>query len=157
MIPTCNLSMRREIFTAAGCFQSIPTKKLTFKSEDVLLCHKIRSLGYKIQFDPTMQIYHCNRTNLDHFLKNQISLGFSSAVVRKAIQTRGSALAAFFPLVGLIPFIKMTVLLNRYLQYDFRETVKLAYHLPMIFIGSCFYTFGFIRGMRSPAAIFTTS
>jgi GT2 family glycosyltransferase len=157
MIPTCNLSLRRKVFEDAGCFQSISTKKLTFKSEDVLLCHNIRRLGYKIHFDPSIRIHHHNRTSLIGYLTNQISLGFSAAIVRKALKTRGSLMVTFFPMIGLIPLIKMTILIIRHLQYNWQETLKLIYHLPMVLLGSCFYSFGFIQGVLNPFNKFSSS
>ncbi|UCF94170.1 MAG: glycosyltransferase [Desulfobacterales bacterium] len=150
MIPTCNLSIRREIFDKAGRFESVDTGKMLFKSEDLLLCHRIRKHGYSIYYNPRIKVYHHNRTSLRRFLKNQLALGFSSAVVRRLVATKGSAFVQYFPLAVFIPAIKTGILLKRLASYRMIDLFSLVFHIPMIFVGSCFYTIGFFRGIKFP-------
>ena len=150
MIPTCNLSVRRKIFEAVGGFELVETERLFFKSEDELLCYRITKLGYKIHFIPTIRIYHHNRIELKHFFGNQLLLGFSLAIVRRAVVTKGSILVKYFPLSLLIPVAKTGILIRRMASYNFTEFLRLLFHLPLIFLGTCYYTIGFFRGFKVP-------
>ena len=149
MIPTCNLSIRRHIFNAAGSFETVNTGPIVFKSEDLLLCHRITELGYAIHFDPNIRVYHHNRMTLPRFLSNQFSLGFSSAVVRRLVAIRGSLLTKHISLIFLIPVIKIGILCKRMATYGLTEFLNLIFHLPLIILGSFFYTIGFRRGVKA--------
>lgn len=150
MIPTCNLSIRREIFDAVGKFESVNTGTTLFKSEDLLLCHRVTELGYSLRFNPNIKVYHHNRVELRHFLGNQLSLGFSSVVVRRLVSTKGSILVKYVSLSTLIPVVKTAILIRRMASYSVNDFLNLLFHLPLIFVGSCFYTVGFIRGSKTP-------
>jgi hypothetical protein len=150
MIPTCNLSLKREIFYASGKFESVDTGQFLFKSEDLLLSHRIIELGYAIYFNPKIKVYHHNRTDLGHFLRNQLALGFSSAIARRLIITKGSIFVRYIFLALLIPAIKISILFTRMASYSFSACMAFIFHLPVIYIGTCFYTIGFIRGVRFP-------
>lgn len=153
MIPTCNLSLNRKVFDAAGGFQHVDTGENLFKSEDLLLCHRIQELDYIIQFDPDIKIYHHNRVSLWYFLRNQFSLGFSSAVARRLVRTKGNIFLKYLPLSILIPVVKAGILIRRTALYSISDFLSLLYHLPLIFIGSCFYTIGFFRGVKVPLKV----
>jgi GT2 family glycosyltransferase len=152
VIPTCNLSVRRDTFDAAGGFEPVSTTEL-FKAEDTLLCHRLRELGHTIWFDPQIQVYHHNRTILRHFLSNQMSLGFSSAIVRRLVNTTGSILLKSVFLQTIIPFIKIIILIQRSMCYGLVNLLQLLPYLPLIFLGSCYYSVGFSRGVKSPIGI----
>lgn len=155
MIPTCNLSIRRPIFDAAGNFETVDTGHNLFKSEDLLLCHRIAELGYAIRFDPKIRVHHHNRMALGLFLRNQLSLGFSSAVVRKLVTIQGSILVKHISLSFLIPVVKTGILFKRMATYNLAEFLNLLFHMPLIFLGSFFYAIGFRRGVKT-AIIFST-
>ncbi|UCF94704.1 MAG: glycosyltransferase [Desulfobacterales bacterium] len=151
MVPTCNLSIRRKIFEGAGTFESVETGRQVFKSEDELLCCRIGALGYKIHFNPAIKVYHHNRVKLQQFLRNQVSLGFGLAVVSRLVVTRRSrAIMRYSSLSFLIPLLKAGILLRRMVSYGPSELLKLLFHFPLIFLGSCYYTMGFTRGFDVP-------
>lgn len=147
MIPTCNLSISRDVFNEAGQFESVET------AEDLFLCHRLRELGYTIRFDPSIKVYHHNRTELRCFIRNQVALGFSSALVRKLVKTKGSFFVKVTPLILLIPAIKNTILLKRMVSCGFFQALHFLFHLPITLLGSCFYTLGFIKGVKAPIDI----
>ena len=150
MIPTCNLSLRRELFDTAGGFLYINTGNNPQPSEDMLLCNRLRELGHVICFDPEIRIHHHNRTGFLPYLKNQYALGFGSAVSRRLIRTRGSILVKVVVFQPLIPALKMLILSGRMARYGIKHLLSFFIHIPLVFWGSCYYTKGFFRGSRVP-------
>jgi GT2 family glycosyltransferase len=140
--PTCNLSIWREIFEAVGGFVHINT------AEDLLLCSHLRKLGYTVRFDPKIKVYHHNRTDLGRYLNNQLSLGFGSAIARRLEPITGSMLVRSATLRTLIPLLKAAILIRRIAGYGIAPLLNLLYHLPLIFLGSCYYAVGFFSGAR---------
>jgi GT2 family glycosyltransferase len=142
MIPTCNLSVRREVFEAVGRFEEVNT------AEDTLFCHRITELGYKIRFDPSIRISHHNRVILNKFLANQLNLGYGSAIVRRTVPMVGTILLKHISLQIFIPFIKMLLIGRRAAVAGAGNFLNFLFHAPLIFTGCCFYTVGFARGAR---------
>jgi GT2 family glycosyltransferase len=143
IIPTCNLSLSRAVFEAAGRFEDVNT------GEDTLLCHRILELGYTIRFDPSIKIFHHNRVILNQYLINQLSLGFGSASVRRVVPMVGGVLLKHVLMQICIPFIKMVLIGRRTAIAGIRSFLNFLFHAPLIFVGCCFYAVGFARGARA--------
>lgn len=148
VIPTCNLSLGREVFKAAGSFEELNSGEHPCTGEDTLLCYRILELGYTIRFDPSIKIFHYNRTILYQYLTNQLSLGYGSAIVRRIVPMVGSVFIKHISLQFLIPFVKMTLLGRRMAITGLKHFLNFLFHAPLIFPGCCFYAIGFIRGAK---------
>jgi hypothetical protein len=149
LIPTCNLSLRREVFETAGRFEKLNSGEDLITSEDTLLCHRILELGYKIRFDPSIKIYHHNRVILNQYLANQLSLGIGAASVRRVVPMVGAIFLKHVSLQIFIPFIKMILIGRRTAIAGIRSFLNFLFHAPLIFVGCCFYAIGFARGARA--------
>jgi len=71
-LPTCNLAVRKDILLEIGGFDE------NFKyasSEDYELCHRIRKLGYKILYDPSIYVIHHHPHTLKQILRRAVTHG----------------------------------------------------------------------------------
>jgi glycosyltransferase involved in cell wall biosynthesis len=150
MLPTCNLSLRREIFDAAGRFEPVQTGKQLFKSEDLLLCHRIKALGYPILFNPDMKVTHYNRVSLKHYLTSQWSLGFGSAIARRIAPMVGRVMLRHVSLQVLLPLIMLLIIGWRMAKTGLRGFITFLLHTPLIFWGLIYYAMGFSHGVMMP-------
>lgn len=67
VLPTCNLAIRHVVFDVSGMFDDDFN---TAAGEDYELCMRIRRYGFKIIYEPAIQVYHMNvKTLKGLFLK----------------------------------------------------------------------------------------
>lgn len=147
-IPAGNFSVKAEIFKKAGKFPEIRA------SEDMFLSHNIRQKGIKILFEPKIKIKHLNRNRLQPFLRNQIILGFSAALIRRILPKSGVFLVKHPIFAVLIPAVKLIktfqiVSRNRF-PYNIYQMLNMLMSLPFFILGIIAYSLGFSRGIRSP-------
>lgn len=63
-IPTCNLSLKREVFDKVGLFDE------TFvKGQDLELNHRIINAGYKLKYSPKIRVIHYRKQRVRDFAK----------------------------------------------------------------------------------------
>lgn len=142
LLPTCNISFRREIFDEYGYLDNI------IKGSDSLFSRKIVEAGEKIYFTPAFKVYHRNRTSLKKFLKNQYELGLGSAQMRRKIEMPGSILAKNPILIPLIPIIRFLGIGNRLLRCNKKLFLQFLGLCPLIFLGLIAYSRGFWNGLK---------
>jgi len=140
LLPTCNVSFRREIFEEHGYLDNI------IKGSDTLFSRRIVDRGEKIYFTPDFKVYHKNRTNLIKFLKNQYELGLGSAQARKRKEMRGSILVKVPILIPFIPIKRLLGIGERLLHQNKRLFFYFIMTIPFIIVGLLSYTWGFLRG-----------
>ncbi len=76
-IPTCNFSIRRDLFDKVGRFENV------VKGSDTLFSHLFREKGYPIYFIPNILLKHVDRCDLKRFFRNQKDLGKGAYEIRK--------------------------------------------------------------------------
>ena len=141
-VPSCNLALRREVWSGAGGF---PAGKAT--GEDVALGRRVTDLGLEVAFVPGPVVHHQNNTGARDFLMKQWRLGRGCAVnFREGIQpfsfmderrwTAGLLLAAVFP--GRLLRIGWRSLRNREVG-----PLRLAALFPALAAGAACYAAGF--------------
>lgn len=139
-LPSCNLSVHREIFDRVGYFPDF------MKGEDTIFCERVYALGEPIHFLPQARIIHMNRTTFPHFIKNQIALGEGAVECRRRTQRPGAFLTRMPPLLPLLPFYRTLAISKRLLRSDFSLFVRFLFLYPLIFLGLVSHAWGFIRG-----------
>jgi len=119
-LPSCNLLVRREAFSAAGGFR--PGMHV---GEDVDLTWRLRDEGLKIVYLPRGSVCHAHRSRLWPFMKRRFDYGTSEGLLQKLHPVRGKkmlvppALAAVLALMAcallllsLLPLLPAALLLG---------------------------------------------
>ncbi len=75
-VPTANMLVTREAFTAAGGF-----KAGMYVGEDVDFCWRLRNLGYSLLYVPSGSVAHKHRNKLGRMLQRRSDYGTSEAVL----------------------------------------------------------------------------
>jgi len=147
VLPSCNLSIDRRIFDRYGLLENPE------KGSDTLFCYKVVSHGIKIFFTPEARILHRNRRTLRKYLLNQQALGRGSAGIRSKTKRHGSFLVKFPFLIPFVPLFRTGAISFRLLRSQLRLFGSFLWHYPLILLGLCAYTLGFLQGLRglSPA------
>jgi len=79
-IPGCNMAFRKSALNAIGGFDPIFWKA----GDDVDICWRLQQAGYKIGFSPAAFVWHCRRSTIGAYLKQQRGYGEAEALlVRK--------------------------------------------------------------------------
>ncbi len=144
VMPTCNISYRRDLFETFGLFPA------TIKGSDSVFSRKISGAGISILLDPAICMIHRNRTNLRGFFRNQYNLGIGSAQTRKIMPISGAWLLKF-PLLALsIPFLRIVVISVRLLHWSPGNFLKFAALFWLTIPGLFVFSAGFIQGVRQP-------
>ncbi len=138
--PSCNLSVHQSIFKKVGFFPDF------MKGEDTIFCDNIISAREKIVFQPKAIITHKNRTRFHQFIRNQISLGEGANETRRRTRRHGYFLIQYPYLIGFIPFVRTFLISRRLLFSSLNLFLKFIMLYPIIFLGLCAYTWGFIQG-----------
>ncbi len=144
LLPTCNVSLKREIFAEHGYFQNV------IKGSDTLFTRYLIERGEKIYFTPTFQVYHTNRTQLKKFLRNQYELGKGSAQIRRQKSMPGSMLINHPYLIPFLPFFRLVGIWKRIQSYDKEVSSQYLRLSPIIFLGLLSYSLGFFLEVVTP-------
>jgi glycosyltransferase involved in cell wall biosynthesis len=150
-LASCNFSIKANLFHETGKFPEIRA------SEDMFLANNIKIKGIKILFEPKIKIKHINRSHLQPFLRNQITLGFNAAVIRRILSQPGSFLVKHPIYATLIPVVKLirTIQImgrNRF-PYNLFQFWNFMISFPFFIIGIMAYCIGFSRGIRAPESL----
>ncbi|MCK5146675.1 glycosyltransferase [bacterium] len=139
-LPSCNLSVQREIFDSIGYFPDF------LKGEDTLFCENIILSGEKILFDPAARITHMNRTLFIKYVKNQIALGEGAVEARRRAALHGNFLVSHPYLLPIVPMWRTFMIGKRFLISHWRLVLSYLKHYPLLFIGLWAHVWGFVRG-----------
>jgi len=139
-LPSCNLSVSRDVLEKVGYFPDF------MKGEDTILCDNIITSGHEIHFIPDAFITHKNRTGFMHFIKNQVALGEGANETRRRTKRHGYFLIKYPVLVVFIPVYRTLIISRRLIKSDIKLFFSFISHYPLIFLGLIAYTWGFIRG-----------
>lgn len=139
---TANISIHREIFKEFGYLED------SIKGSDTLFARKLYLAGEPIYFDPTIKVFHRNRTRLKQYLRNRFDLGRGSARNRKRFNLPGAFIARIPILIPFIPLFRTISISSRLLSYDRGMFLKFLLLYPLHLLGLFAYTIGFAVGMR---------
>jgi GT2 family glycosyltransferase len=139
-VPSCNLSVNRQIFELVGFFPDF------LKGEDTLFCENVILKGEKIYFNPEAKIIHINRKSFLKYIKNQISLGEGAVEARRRAKLHGYFLINYPFLLPLVPVYRTFAIGKRLLLSNFKLFILFLILYPLIFLGLIAHTWGFIRG-----------
>lgn len=139
-VPSCSLAVKRRIFREVGGFPDF------MKGEDTIFCERVVERGHSLLFVPAAKITHHNRTELGHYLKNQIALGEGSMETRRRVARHGQFLLRFPMLTAFIPAYRSIAIAGRFFRSDRKLFAGFVLHYPLILLGMIFFTWGFIRG-----------
>ncbi len=91
-----------------------------FPSEDTIFAWDLQSKGETIYFDPSIVVYHLNRTSFKFLLKHQYVLGSASAQARRMTGLYGKIFTRYpFLCLGL-PLVRFTRAAFRLIRQDLR-------------------------------------
>ncbi len=145
-IPTCNLTLRKNIFERYGLF---PTD--FFPGEDAVFNWKLSRGGERFLFDPKLQVTHLNRTGFQQVLMHQYRYGRAFAITRNRFPMPGRIFVTF-PLLSLgIPMVRWISVLSK-LRWDFKLLGISLILSPLIFLGLTFWAVGFWRQLQEEEA-----
>ena len=143
LIPTCNVSIRREVFDRNGLF---PTD--VWPMEDGIFCMRLVRAGERLLFDPGIRVKHIFRPQLSAFLKHQIRLGKASAEARRRKEITQAWLADH-PLRWLGPLVRLSRLEIRLLCQSIPTFLGFNLLLPLCFGGLIAWGIGFCAPAHS--------
>ena len=116
-----------------------------FPSEDTIFAWDLRSKGETIFFDPSIVVYHLNRTSLRVLLRHQYVLGGASAQVRRTTGMYGRIFARY-PLLCLgLPFARFLRAALRLARQDLGYFFMFLLISPLYFLCTVYWTAGFYR------------
>jgi len=145
MLPTCNLSVPRQVFARYGPFPAtVPA------SEDRLFCWRLARAGERLLFEPGIRVRHVCRARLGAYLRHQRGLGRGAAAARLRVDLPQAWLARG-PARVLAPLLRLLVLEARLLRRDRPNFVRFNALLPLCLLGLAAWGIGFCEG-GAPAA-----
>ena len=109
-MPTANLLVAREAFTATGGF-----KAGMRVGEDVDLCWRLRDWGFTLVYTPTGSVAHKHRNKLGKMLKRRSEYGTSEALLYRTHRDKKKGFAiSLFPVLSFLAITIAILLMNPY-------------------------------------------
>jgi len=109
-MPTANLLVTREAFTATGGFKSGMRV-----GEDVDFCWRLRDRGYTLVYTPCGSVAHKHRNKLGRMLKRRSEYGSSEALLYRTHREKKKGFTvSLFPGLSFIALILAMLLMNPY-------------------------------------------
>lgn len=147
-IPTCNISYKKQIFREYGLFQGE-----YYPQEDLIFNDNLSRRGQKILLDPTIQVWHRQRSDPIEFLRHQNRIGSATSRVLKKIPLQGAFIArhlglalCLMPFIILLKFIR-TVRVFLIHQPQFIKERPMV--LPVLALGLLGWAVGFVKGAHN--------
>lgn len=143
-----NMVLPRKSFQTFGPFVAVRA------AEDVVFSRKLLETGGRILFQPTLLVFHDNRTRLRPFLRNQFVVGKHTAIARRLVRFADTnRYWIFLALLPVAPLAKLAKIALRMAMKKPRHLLSLLRELPLVSLGACVYSFGLVAGAtnRIPA------
>lgn len=140
--PSTTMLCRASAFDAAGGFPDM------FPGEDLVLSHRLRTLGHHVERSDGVSTWHQHPPGLVTMLRHQYRLGSTAAAARATSSMHGS-LFVRFPL--LAPLLLPARLMRVVRWYAAHDPAWVIAALPLLAVGLGAWTAGFARaawGMR---------
>lgn len=141
-IPACNISYKINVFRKYGFFQGE-----YYPQEDLIFNYRLWESGERILLDPTIQVWHQHRSDLNPFLRHQYLIGKATSRVLRTIPLKGAFIARR-PLLAvcLIPFltaVKFVRTIQVFLRYQPEFIWERLPVLPVFALGLIAWAIGF--------------
>jgi GT2 family glycosyltransferase len=145
-----NAAYRSETFRRAGGFPDG-----YFPQEDQVFYARLRRLGARIRFDPSIVVKHNHRSEMKSFLVHQTRIGIANARVVDALNLRGARITARPWLAAALLPVLATYRFGRTMAACWREERHLVLRRPAVaglcWLGMFWWGLGFARGSVSAA------
>lgn len=144
LLPTCNLSLKRDVFETHGYLDDVIT------GSDTVYTRRLVERGETLRFTPTFRVRHRNRTGLREFLRHQVDQGAGSAQIRSKHEMPGAVMTRH-------PALLLPGILYRFGRIGARCVTggpgllgMFLVSAPVIAIGLVSYALGFLHEIRRP-------
>ncbi|MBW1779888.1 MAG: glycosyltransferase [Deltaproteobacteria bacterium] len=144
-IPTCNISYKKRIFEEFGLFQGE-----YYPQEDLIFNHRLWKRGERLLLDPTICVWHHQRTRLGLFLCHQNRIGKATSKVLRTVSMEGSFIArhpflaaCLTPIMTFVKFVKTVQVFSRYQPECIRENPMVLF---VFALGLVCWAIGFVGG-----------
>lgn len=137
----CNSVYRAELLRDGG----FPDQTL---GEDVLLSHQMRQQGFKLVYDPIVEVLHRNREGREQFFLYNTKMGTASAADQLILKRPRSWFFLRFPILAfLTPAVILPVIFVRLLRCSKRRTYLPTFLrlLPLCLAGNLVWAAAFRR------------
>jgi glycosyltransferase involved in cell wall biosynthesis len=115
-----------------------------FPSEDTIFAWDLCSKGETIFFDPSIVVYHLNRTDFKVLLRHQYVLGSASAQARRTTGLYGKIFSRHPVLCLGLPVVRFMRAAFRLIGQDFGYFFMFLLISPMYFLCTMFWSLGFL-------------
>jgi len=159
--PTCNFILKKKDFEEAGEFDA-----RYWGGEDSQLCYELINKNKRMVFDPTVEVYHYPRENLQKHIRQTLFWGMWKGFLVKKYRgafkltffipslfvlgvVLGGLAAGFIPLLRIPYFVVIGLYLLLLLSIGFRSgSAKMFFPVIWVtFLSQVAYGVGFIRGL----------
>jgi hypothetical protein len=124
-----------------------------YPQEDMIFNHLLARNGYRVWFDPSIQVKHYCRESLHGYLSHQHRIGRVTRVTLTRIEMEGSSVArtpwaayAASPFLGLLKYYRNLSVFWRSMP---QEALRRPGLFPILFLGTVWWARGFAAGARS--------
>ena len=115
-----------------------------FPSEDTIFAWDLQSKGEVIFFDPSIVVYHLNRTSLKILLKHQYVLGKASAQARRTTGIYGKIFTRYPFLCFGLPFVRFLRASFRLVKQDIKTFLIFLMISPLYLLCTFSWSVGFV-------------
>lgn len=143
LLPTCNVSFKREVFDRHGCFPED-----IWPSEDQVFCWQLARSGETLFFDPEIRVSHLFRPGFRAFVRHQRRLGAASAAARRRVPLPNAWLVDH-PSRWLVPLFRLLRIETRLARRDLPNLLRFNALLPIGLWGLLSWGMGFCLGESS--------
>jgi len=147
-----NAAYRTDTFRRAGGFP-----ENYFPQEDQVFWERLKALGARIRFDPSIVVKHNHRSEAGAFLVHQTTIGTANARVVLALGLQGAGFAARPWLAAAALPALASYRFLRTLAACWRQERSIMFRRPAIaflcWLGMYAWGFGFIRGSAREARV----
>jgi GT2 family glycosyltransferase len=147
-----NAAYRSDIFRRAGGFPDG-----YFPLEDQVFYERLRAVGARIRFDPSIVVRHNHRSEVGAFLAHQARIGHANARVVREFDLQGAAIASHPWLAAALLPALATYRFTRTIAACWRQERCLILRRPEVaglcWLGMYGWGLGFARGSASEARL----
>ncbi len=148
-LPSGNVSYQRQILEQFGGFPA----GLEYYLEDLLFHCRMAEAGVKMWFDPSIQVSHFHRTELQDYLRHQYVYGRGTVQLLRQTSLPGAWLTKHpflsLPALPLLPVVKFIRTSWRFLCWNPGQFFKKPLVFPVMGLGLVCWLFGFVLELYS--------